>query len=718
MHMSRMRHLLAATLPALLAAGCQSPPDPGQNPTYRTWEVYLGDKASTQYSSLDQINRRNVDQLQVVWTYRADEIGPDDRTQIQCNPIIVNGTLYGTSPKLKVFALEAATGGELWKFDPFASGAVLEGPGINRGIVYWAADDGSEARIFMVAGSRLFALDAHVGTPVATFGDNGSVDLHEGLDRDTRGLFVTARTPGIIYRDLLIMGSTVDEGPIAAPGHIRAFNVRTGALNWVFHTIPHPGEFGYETWPDSAYKQIGGANAWTGLTVDEERGMVFIPTGSASFDFWGGNRVGENLFANSVIALNAETGERIWHFQTVHHDIWDRDHPAPPNLITVEHNGKRIDAVAQITKSGYVFLFDRETGEPLFEVEETPFPPSDLIGEATWPTQPFPVKPPPFARQEFTEDVVTDRTPKARAAVLETFGKSLSGGQFVPPSTEGTIIFPGFDGGGEWGGAAWDPTSSLLYVNSNEMAWILQMVELSGSAQPTGRDLYMMHCAACHGPDRKGSSDQSFPSLEGVSSKMTDVQISNQMASGKGFMPSFGFLTEQERIAITEYVVSPDAAATELPRDSLDYGKTFAGSPYGHTGYNRFFDPDGYPAVKPPWGTLNAIDLNQGEIVWTVPLGEYDELTAQGIPQTGTENYGGPVVTAGGLLFIGATNDERFRAFDKDTGEPLWQTDLPAGGYATPATYEVDGKQYVVIAAGGGKMGTKSGDSYVAFALP
>ncbi|HLE57177.1 MAG TPA: PQQ-binding-like beta-propeller repeat protein, partial [Rhodothermia bacterium] len=693
-----MRHLLAATLPALLAAGCQAPPDPGQNPAYRTWEVYLGDKASTQYSSLDQISRRNVDQLEVAWTYRADEIGPDDRTQIQCNPIVVEGTLYGTSPRLKVFALDAATGLEKWKFDPFASGAVREGPGINRGVVYWAADDGSDARIFMVAGSQLFALDAGNGAPIASFGTNGSVDLHEGLDRDTRGLFITARTPGIIYRDLLIMGSTVDEGPIAAPGHVRAFDVRTGEIVWIFHTIPHPGEFGYDTWPDSAYKRIGGANAWTGLTVDEERGLVFIPTGSASFDFWGGNRVGENLFANSVIALKAETGERIWHFQTVHHDIWDRDHPAPPNLVTVEHDGERIDAVAQITKSGYVFLFDRETGEPLFSVEEKSYPPSDLLGEVTWPTQPFPVKPPPFARQEFNEDLVTDRTPEARAAVLETFRKSRSGGQFVPPSTEGTIIFPGFDGGGEWGGAAWDPTSSLLYVNSNEMAWILQMVELSGSAQPTGRDLYMMHCAACHGPDRKGSSDQSFPTLENVSARMTEDQISNQIALGKGFMPSFGFLSEQERIAITEYVVSPDAASTELPRDSLDYGKTFAGSPYGHTGYNRFFDPDGYPAVKPPWGTLNAIDLNQGEIVWTVPLGEYDELSAQGIPQTGTENYGGPVVTAGGLLFIGATKDERFRAFDKDTGEMLWQTDLPAGGYATPATYEVDGKQYVVIA--------------------
>ncbi|HUF10285.1 MAG TPA: PQQ-binding-like beta-propeller repeat protein, partial [Rhodothermales bacterium] len=603
MHIASLKHSLTLALPAFLAVGCQAPPDQLQNPDYRTWEVYLGDKASTQFSSLDLINRRNVDQLQIAWTYSADEIGPDDRTQIQCNPIIVDGILYGTSPKLKIFALNAATGEELWKFDPFASGALLEGPGINRGVVYWEGEDGSGARIFMVAGSRLFALDAQSGTPVSSFGADGSVDLHAGLDRDTQGLFITARTPGVIYRDLLIMGSVVDEGPIAAPGHIRAFDVRTGEIAWAFHTIPHPGEFGYETWPDSAYNRIGGANAWTGLTVDEERGMVFIPTGSASFDFWGGNRVGQNLFANSVIALNAETGERIWHFQTVHHDIWDRDHPAPPNLVTVEHDGRRIDAVAQITKSGYVFLFERETGEPLFPVEERPFPSSDLTGEVTWPTQPFPVQPPPFARQEFTEEVVTNRTPEARTAVLETFRKSRSGGQFVPPSTQGTIIFPGFDGGGEWGGAAWDPTSSLLYVNSNEMAWILQMVELSGSAEPTARDSYMMHCAACHGPDRKGSSDQSFPTLEGLASRMSGDQVSKQIMTGKGFMPSFGFLTERELNAITDYVLSPEPTTRELPHDSLDFGKTFSGSPYGHTGYNRFFDPDGYPAVKPPWGT-------------------------------------------------------------------------------------------------------------------
>lgn len=700
-----------------LISSCR-PSEPGED-TYRTWRTYLGDKTSSQYSSLDQINRENVGRLAVAWTYRTGDLQQDEKGQIQCNPVVVDGVLYGTTPRLKVFALDAATGNERWVFDPFAVGAVQEGPGINRGVVYWSESDGSSARIFMVAGSRLFAIGAATGELVASFGSEGSVDLRRGLDRDVTGLFITARTPGVIYRDLLILGSVVDEGPIAAPGHIRAFDVRTGALRWTFRTIPHPGEFGYDTWPDSAYLQVGGANAWTGLSVDEERGMVFIPTGSASFDFWGGNRIGENLFANSLIALNAATGERIWHFQTVHHDIWDRDLPAPPNLVTVHHGGREIDAVAQITKSGFVFLFDRESGEPLFPIEEKPYPASDLKGEATWPTQPLPTRPPPFSRQFFSEEEVTDISPESRAAVREQLKGRRFGGQFVPPSTQGTVIFPGFDGGGEWGGAAYDPNSGMLYVNANEMPWNLQMVELAPEGERTGADLYALHCAACHGPDRRGSAGGAFPSLIDVAIRLSPSEIEERITAGRGFMPSFAYLNPGERSAIITFVLEgADVPVAPRLEDEDDEGPVFSGSPYGHMGYNRFLDPEGYPAVKPPWGTLNAIDLNKGEIVWTVRLGEREELTARGIPQTGTENYGGPVVTAGGLLFIGATNDERFRAFDKDTGELLWETRLPAGGYATPATYMIDGRQYVVIAVGGGKMGTKPGDSYVAFALP
>ncbi len=686
---------------------------------YTDWAVYLGDATSSHYSTLDQINRSNVADLALAWTYNSGDADSTGRTQMQCNPIIVGSTLYATSPRLKAIALNAATGQEIWRFDPFEAGAVDEGRGINRGVSYWAGDDQHEARILYSAGSRLFALNASTGEPIGAFGDEGSIDLREGMDRDVTGLSVAARTPGIIYKHLLIQGTSLSEGIRSAPGHIRAYDVRTGEQVWIFHTIPHPDEFGYDTWPPNAYLYSGGANAWSGLSLDEERGTVFLPTGSAAFDFWGGNRIGENLFANSVLALDAFTGERKWHFQTVRHDIWDRDIPAAPNLVTVVHDGRRIDAVAQVTKSGYVFLLDRDTGTPLFPVEERPFPASDLEGEEAWPTQPIPLKPPPFARQRFEEEDVTNISQESHDYVLERLRQVRSDGQFVPPSVQGTIIYPGFDGGAEWGGAGYDPTTGMLYVNSNEMAWILTMVPLNPDGASTGEGLYARYCAGCHGAGLEGSPTGDMPALTGLESRMTRDAVGEQIARGVGFMPSFGFLESGEVSAIVDFLFGEDAGSSiELEEADAELSAFFAGSPYGHTGYNRFFDQDGYPAVKPPWGTLNAIDLNTGTIEWSVPLGEFSELTARGIPQTGTENYGGPVVTSGGLLFIAASKDERFRAFDKDNGAVLWETQLPAGGYATPATYEVGGKQYVVIAAGGGKMGTKSGDTYLAFALP
>ena len=681
--------------------------------------MYLGDHTSSHYSTLDQINRTNVDRLSVAWTYATGDADTTGRTQIQCNPIIVDGVLFAVSPRVKVFALKAATGELLWSFDPFAAGAVAEGPSILRGVSYWAGDRAHQSRILFTAGARLFALDAATGIPVESFGYQGSVDLRKGLGRDVTGLSVGARTPGIIYEKLLIQGTSLSEGPQSAPGHIRAYDVRSGAMKWIFHTIPHPGEFGYDTWPEDAYERIGGANAWTGLSLDKERGIVFLPTGSAAFDFWGGNRKGQNLFANSLLALDAATGERIWHYQIVHHDIWDRDLPSPPNLVTVEQDGQQVDAVAVATKSGFVFVFDRETGESLFPIEEHSFPASDLVGEEAWPTQPIPTAPPPFARQYFGEEDITDISPEATAFVLDIFRTARSNGQFVPPSTQGTMIYPGFDGGAEWGGSGYDPTTGMLYVNSNEMPWILTMVELNPDNASTGSGLYARYCAGCHGSQMEGNTDQSSPALIGLQDRASREAVAEQIARGKGFMPSFGFLTELEVANVTNFLFGEDdEAPTQVDEQAERLSTFFAGSPYGHTGYNRFFNEEGYPAVKPPWGTLNAIDLSAGQIVWTVPLGEFDELTARGIPVTGTENYGGPVVTAGGLLFIGASKDERFRAFDKETGALLWETQLPAGGYATPATYEVEGRQYVVIAAGGGKMGTKSGDTYVAFALP
>jgi quinoprotein glucose dehydrogenase len=675
------------------------------------WPTHGGNPAHTQYSPLAQINTADVSRLKVAWVYHTGDHREDNRSQIQCNPIIVDGVLYATSPQIKVFALDAATGKELWTFDPFKAGAEASSLGANRGVTYWQS--GNDRRILVCAGERLYALNARTGQPIASFGRQGSVDLTEGLGRDIKGLFVLSNTPGAIYKDLLILGTRVNEGPgPAAPGHIRAYDVRTGKIRWTFHTIPWPGEYGYNTWPPDAWQRIGGANAWSGISLDTRRGIVFLPTGSAAFDFYGGNRKGANLFADCLLALDAASGRRLWHYQFVHHDLWDRDLPAAPVLVTLRRNGRLIDAVAQTTKQGYVFVFERATGRPIFPIVERPVPPSDLAGEEASPTQPLPVKPPPFARQTFTEADATDISPEARAAVLSQLKAVRTGRQFIPPSKEGTIIFPGFDGGAEWGGAAFDPASGRLYVNANEMAWILTMVEMA--PKTPGETVYRRNCASCHGIDRSGATQQNAPALIKLAERLPREQALRIIEHGRGWMPSFGYLAEAQKRDLLRYLYDEEAAnvaSTTKPGEVIDV-------PYTITGYNRFLDPNGYPAVKPPWGTLTAINLNRGEIDWQIPLGEFAELTKRGIPITGTENYGGPIVTAGGLIFIGATKDEKFRAFDKQTGKLLWETQLPAGGYATPSTYAVNGKQYVVIAAGGGKMGTKSGDAYVAFALP
>ncbi len=706
---------VAAAVTGLAAGASRDPAAPALAPVAaeREWRTHGGDPGHTQHSPLAQIDASNVARLRVAWTYHTGDARADGRSQIQCNPIVVEGVLYATSAGLKAFALDAASGRELWSFDPFAAGAETNALGVNRGVAFWRERD--ERRVLFSAGQYLFALDATTGKPAAGFGDHGRVDLRDGLERDTKGLFVLSTTPGAIYRDLLILGTRVHEGPgPSAPGYVRAYDVRSGAIRWTFHTIPKPGEFGYDTWPKDAWKTVGGTNAWSGIGLDTTRGIVYLPIGSPAWDFWGGDRHGAGLFGNCVLALKAATGERVWHFQLVRHDLWDRDPPQAPVLVTVTRNGKPVAAVVQATKSGHVFVFDRVTGEPLFPIEERPFPPSDLQGELASPTQPIPVRPPAFARQILTEADLTDLSPESHAAVLARFRRVRSAGQFVPPSTQGTVIFPGFDGGAEWGGSAFDPQTHLLYVNANEMPWILEMLALPkpGEGGSLGTRVYAQHCTVCHGLDRKGDPQHQFPSLVGVNDRLARKDLLELLTKGKGAMPSFAFLSPAETEALASNVRG------ELEEDHAKGEAAQSGRPYTHLGYNRFLDPEGYPAVKPPWGTLNAIDLDGGEILWSVPLGEVPALTKRGVPQTGTENYGGPVVTAGGLVFIGATKDERFRAFDKKTGRTLWETTLPAGGYATPATYEANGKQYVVIAAGGGKMGTKSGDAYVAFALP
>ncbi len=667
----------------------------------RDWPGYGGNPQGTRYSPLKQINRSNVARLKVAWTYDTAD-GPGDP---QTQPIMVGRILYGVTPKHKVVALHAATGKLVWRFD---SGIAGRGP--NRGLMYWS--DGGDRRIFAAVQSFVYALDAGTGKPIPGFGKEGRIDLREDLGRDPEKQSVVLTTPGVIYKDLLIVGGRLPESLPAPPGDIRAYDVRTGKLRWSFHTIPHPGEFGYDTWPKDAWTYSGAANSWPGMALDEKRGIVYAPTGSAASDFYGADRIGNNLFANCLLALNAATGERIWHFQAVKHDIWDRDFPSPPTLVTVKHDGKTIDAVAQTSKQGWVYLFDRTNGNPLFPIESHKYPTSSVPGESTAETQSLPTKPAPFSRQVLTEDMLTNRSDEAHSWAVDHFRQLRSGGQFVPFGTaQETVIFPGFDGGAEWGGSAYDPETGILYVNANDLAWTSSLAENKGGT--SGRALYLTHCGNCHGETMKGAPPQ-IPSLIELRGKRTPAQISAIIRQGGGRMPSFPDLNAPDVTEIVQYVLSGEnkelAGAAPPPITQT----------YRFTGYHKFLDPDGYPAVAPPWGTLNAINLNTGEYVWKTPLGEYPELAAKGMKDTGTENYGGPIVTAGGLVFIAATNfDRKFRAFDKRNGKLLWETTLPMSGNATPITYEVGGKQYVVVHANGGKAGKygPSGGIYVAYSL-
>jgi len=683
------------------------------NPSLSTkeeWRDYLGGPDRNHYSTLTQIDSSNVTGLRVAWEYHTGDSG-----QVQCNPLIVDGRLYAVTANAEPFALDAATGKELWRIGNANGNNV-----IMRGLTYW--EDSDNKRILYSRESWLHAVNAITGEPILSFGDSGRVSLKSGLGPTAEKKYVASRTPGTVFEDLIIMPLSLSEGADAAPGHIQAFNIRTGKLEWVFKTIPAPGEFGYDTWPEDAYKNIdvGAGNNWAGMAIDVERGIVYVPTGSAGFDFYGAPRKGANLFANTLLALNARTGERIWHFQFVRHDIFDRDAPAPPNLITVTHDGKKIDAVAQVTKQGFVFVFDRVTGEPLFPIEEVPTPPSDVPGEEAWPAQPLPVVPLPYARQTLTEADINPYSSN-RDSLLITFRNSRFEGPFTPLSKRGSIVYPGLDGGAEWGGAAVDP-EGIMYLNSNEMGWLISLNEqqpIVDNVVSPGQQVYAQYCSSCHGTQRKGNAASGYPSLVDVGDRLERDHVLNVIARGKGRMPGFQRLTEKEKNDLVAYLYGEKIQTVSNPRP--EDKKEVMGNAhldYRISGYTKFLDKDGYPAIRPPWGTLNAINLNTGEYVWTNVFGSYPELEAKGIPQTGSESYGGPVITASGLLFIAGTKDKKFRAYHKATGKLLWETTLPAAGFATPSTYQVDGRQYVVIACGGTKLGADKGDSYVAFALP
>lgn len=696
-----------------------------QNNSNEQWRVYGGSKENTRYSSLSEIDTNNVNLLQPAWVFHTKDTGA--MTQLQFNPIVIGNSLFAISPKLKLFAIDAITGKQQWMFDPYqVNNNETQGVGyfamnVCRGVTYYG--DENSKRIFYAAGANLFCVDALNGKPITSFGLNGKIDLHNDLGRDVKDLYIAMTSPGIIYKDMIIIGTRVAEEAAAAPGYIRAYDVHTGKLRWIFHTIPQPGEPGYETWDDKeAWKHIGGANAWAGFSMDEEKGIVFAPIGSASYDFYGGKRTGNNLYANSVLALDAATGKRIWHFQTVHHDVWDRDLPTAPALVTITKEGKKIEAIAQPTKSGFIFLLDRVSGKPIYPINEKQVPAvSELVGEQLSPTQPWPTFIEPFARQSLTEKDLNKFVPAdSYQAIKKKLTEVNTGFIFNPSSKKGTVIFPGFDGGAEWGGPAFDPSTEILYVNANEMPWILTIVDNNNKVAASennlqaGKRIYTSNCMVCHGPERKGGGN--FPTLNGVEKKYTINSFRDLIASGRRMMPAFKQLKPAEVDAVASYVLSLKAQQAELysgPKKATD---TYWEMPYVSTGYHKFLTKEGYPAVTPPWGTLNAIDLKSGKIIWKDTLGDYPELLAKGL-HTGTENYGGPVVTAGGLVFIAATKDSKIRAFNKRNGQLLWEANLPAPGFATPTVYSMGGKQYLVIACGGGKLGTPSGDAYVAFSL-
>lgn len=580
-----------------------------------SWPAYGGDQGGTRYSTLTQIDRHNVDQLQQAWRLDVAAIA------MQTQPIVIDRTLYAFSPDGQAIAVDAATGVQKWSYQ------LAQTPrGGGRGMAYWS--EGSERRLIVPANNLIYALDPETGQPIPGFGDNGMIDIRVGLrDPDPARNPMRISSPPSIYRNVFIVNGGVPETSPSVPGDIRGFDMRTGALLWTFHVVPRPGEPGHETWPADAWETAGGVNAWQGMVVDEENGIVFAALGSPSDDFWGGERHGDNLYGNSVVALDALTGEKLWHQQVVRHDLWDADFAAPPTLMTVTRDGQRVQAVAATNKLGYVYLFDRLTGEPLFDLVDTPVPASDVPGEQAALTQPVPVLPRPLSRMEISAETLTNISPEANAAARERLATMRIGPVFTPMAFgQDTIAVPGFSGGAEWGGMSADPEGTL-YINSNDIAWYTSVIS--------------------HPNPEPGRSPNHF------------------------------------------------------------------------SGYNKFRDADGYPAVAPPWGTLNAIDMNTGEYRWRIPLGYYPALAERGLGDTGTENYGGPITTASGLLFIGATvYDRQFRAFDKDTGELLWQTELPYSGVATPATYMVDGRQYVVIATSGGRDPLQRGAAYVAFALP
>ena len=669
---------------------------------YVNWDQPGGNVRQTKFSPLDQINKENVKDLKVAWIYNSGDMSGN----VQLNPLIINGLMYVTTPGQELIAVDATDGREIWRFNPARENERFGG--VNRGIGYWKSGDGG--KLLFTARNFLYAVDMKSGKAFESFGDKGRVNLNDGLIKPADQMAITSPGAPVIFKDLVIVGSL----SWSSPANISAFNINTGKREWIFNTIPAPGEYGYETWGNPDFWKTGaGVNSWGGIAVDEENEMVYFSTGQPKDDFFRPDNKGKQLFGNSIVALNAHTGERVWHYQAIHHDLWDLDLPTAPILADLKHNGNTVPGAIQLTKTGNTLLFNRITGEMLSEVEEVPVPASKLPGEFAYPTQPLVKWPEPFSKQIVTETDLTQRTPEAHAYAKKIFSES-DAGWFIPPS-EKNILYYGIHGGAEWGGGSYDEEENIVFVNSNELAWLIRMMDINADKEgeeqiSSGKAVYLkMGCAGCHGANREGQGN--LPNVQNLDSKYQPDEVASIIKKGKNAMPAFAHIEEKDLQDLTNFLLDKeDTSAIRISRKRPEFRSL---------GYNKFLDPDGYPATAPPWGTMNALDLNTGKIKWKVPLGEHEELTEQGLPITGTENFGGSIVTGGGLVFIGATRDEKFRAFDKETGEILWEAKLPYGGYATPSTYSVDGKQYVVIpATGGGKLGGRTGDAYVAFELP
>ena len=670
---------------------------------HSTWSDYLGSSDSAQYSGLTQINKSNVKNLELAWFFPAGNNNPE----FGFNPIVVDNLMYVLGKNDAVTAIDVTTGRPVWAH-PVKTDLM-----IGRGINYWESKNRSDRRLIYNADNCIQEVDARTGKQILTFGEKGCVDLRQGLGRDPKTVnLIQSFSPGRVFENLIIVGSATGEEYGSPPGDLRAYDVRSGRRVWIFHTVPHPGEPGYETWPKDAWTYVGGTNTWSDITIDEKRGIAYFPLGAPTYDFYGADRKGANLFSDCLLALDARTGKYLWHFQFVHHDLWDYDATTGPKLLTIRHDGRLIDAVAQATKQGFVFVFDRVTGKPIWPIEERPVPKTDVPGEESWPTQPFPTAPPPFARQRFTADDINPyiADPEERAKLRDTILSARNEGLFTPPGLRDTVEMPGNSGGANWGGAAVDLDSGTLYVESKDAPTLLRLerkpppLELNvlGSPAQQGLVVYALNCRSCHGENLQGHPP-AVPSLVGAIPRFGAEHIRRVLKRGAPPMPSFASLPNAEVNALMVFLANPEVEQTSKQglawMTSGDGLKSESGPARYWSGYGYLISTDGLPDIKPPFSTLTAYDLNQGTIKWQIPLGEMSALAAKGVRNTGSGIRGGVVVTAGGLIFAGTQGDQKLHAYDKDTGAVLWEKQLPARPDGVPAVFEVAGREYVVICA-------------------